>query len=93
MPAVGGELLLAGLEVVGPLILKEAIDGQIAQGKTDQLAALAGAYLGILVAMFVFRYVQSVLMNLVGQRVMSDLRQDLFGHLPPKTSPAPRSQL
>ena len=74
-------LALAGLEVVGPLLLKEAIDGQIAQGKTDRLAVLAGTYVGVLVAMFVLRYMQSILMNVVGQRVMSDMRQELFSHL------------
>ena len=74
-------IVLSGLEVVGPLILKEAIDGQVAKGKTDQLATLAGLYLLTLTGMFTLRYVQSVLMNYVGQRVMTDLRMELFTHL------------
>jgi ATP-binding cassette, subfamily B, multidrug efflux pump len=74
-------LILSGLEVVGPLILKEAIDGQVAQGKTDRLAFLAALYLGTLAGMFSLRYVQSVMMNYVGQRVMTDLRMQLFTHL------------
>jgi ATP-binding cassette, subfamily B, multidrug efflux pump len=74
-------LILSALEVVGPLILKEAIDGQVAQGKTDRLAFLAALYLGTLAGMFSLRYLQSVLMNYVGQRVMTDLRMELFTHL------------
>jgi ATP-binding cassette subfamily B protein len=74
-------LVLAGLEVVGPLLLKEAIDGQIATGETSELPLLAGLYIGSLIAMFSLRYVQSLLMNLVGQRVMSDMRRQLFSHL------------
>jgi ATP-binding cassette subfamily B protein len=81
--SVGALLLviLSGLEVAGPLILREAIDGQIAEGKTDMLGLLVGLYLGTLGGMFSLRYVQSVAMNYVGQRVMTDLRMDLFAHL------------
>ncbi|MFN0146410.1 MAG: ABC transporter ATP-binding protein, partial [Dehalococcoidia bacterium] len=74
-------IVLAGLEVLGPLILREAIDGQVAQGKTDQLGLLAALYLGTLAGMFSLRYLQSVLMNYVGQRVMTDLRMEIFSHL------------
>ena len=80
---LGGLLLivLSGLEIAGPLILREAIDGQIADRRTDQLAMLAGLYLGTLALMFSVRYVQSVLMNYVGQRVMTDLRMEVFLHV------------
>lgn len=74
-------LVLSGLEIAGPLILKEAIDGEISQGRTGRLWWLASLYIGTILGGFVLRYVQSVLMNLVGQRVMSDLRMELFGHL------------
>lgn len=81
--AVGLVLLLivSGLEIVGPLILREAIDNQVAKSRTDRLGFLAAIYLGSLAALFVLRYVQAVLMNYVGQRVMMDLRLGLFGHL------------
>lgn len=80
---VGVVLLVvtAGLEVAGPLILREAIDGHIAQGDTDTLPALVALYLGTLLAIFALRYAQAVLMNYVGQRVMMDMRLQLFSHL------------
>src|SRR6185436_15674785 len=65
----------------GPLIIKEAIDNEIGEGKTGRLGLLAGLFLGTLVANFSLRYVQSILMNYVGQRVMTDLRMRLFSHL------------
>jgi ATP-binding cassette subfamily B multidrug efflux pump len=74
-------LAVAGLEIVGPLILKEAIDGQIVKGRTDKLGLLALLYLGVLVANFAMRYGQAVLMAYVGQSVMMDMRVQLFGHL------------
>ena len=74
-------IIISALEVVGPLLLKEAIDGQVAKGKTDQLALIALLYLGTLGGIFVLRYGQAVLMNYVGQRVMMDLRMELFSHM------------
>jgi len=74
-------IILAGLEVVGPLILREAIDGQIANRETDRLSVLVALYFSTLVGMFTIRYVQSVMMNYVGQRVMTDLRMETFAHL------------
>ncbi len=74
-------VFVAALEIAGPLILKEAIDGQIVQGKTDRLAFLSILFLGILLLNFVTRYAQAVLMAYVGQSVMMDMRVQLFGHL------------
>ncbi len=83
MLIVGFIILIAvsALEIAGPLLLMQAIDGQIAKGRTDQLAMLSFLYIGSLVGMFVLRYAQGVLMNYVGQRVMMDLRMDLFSHM------------
>jgi len=60
-------LLVAGLEVAGPLILGEAIDGRSRRGRPLGLLALAAAYAGILAAVFAVRYVQAILMNYIGQ--------------------------
>lgn len=74
-------IVVSALEIAGPLLLKEAIDGQIAKGETNRLAELTFLYIGTLAGIFVFRYAQGVLMNYVGQRVMMDLRTDLFAHM------------
>ena len=74
-------LAAAALQVAGPLLVREAIDGQIKQGRTDQLGVLVIAYLGLLVAVFILSFAQAVLMTYVGQRVMMDMRLQLFAHI------------
>lgn len=74
-------LAVSGLEIVGPLIVRYAIDEQIAKGRTDKLGTLVAAYLGVLSAIFAMRYAQTVLMTYVGQRAMMDMRLQLFAHL------------
>ena len=74
-------LLVTGLEMAGPLIIKYAIDDQITIGRINQLALLAWLYVGTLVAVFMLRYAMIGLMTYVSQKVMLDLRLQLFGHL------------
>jgi len=75
--------LLGGflLELAQPYLVKVAIDDHIARGDTAGIGRLAFLYLGALVGAFLFRYGELYLMSLVGQRVMYDLRAELFSHL------------
>ena len=81
--AIAGVLMLAVavLELVPILIVRYAIDQQIEQGLTDQLPLLAFWYVGALLASFVIRYLQGYLMAWVGQRVVVDMRMELFRHI------------
>ena len=45
------------------------------------IAVAGGVYLGALLASFLVLYVQSYLMQLMGQFVMFDLRREIFSHL------------
>ena len=74
-------LISSALIVVGPLIVRSAIDDQIRQSRTDRLGFLALLYCGYLVLAFVFRYAQDALMAWIGQRVIVDMRLQLFTHL------------
>lgn len=76
-------LMLFGslLIIVGPLIVRSAIDDQIRQNRTDRLAFLTLLYFGYLGAAFVFRYAQDAVMAWIGQRVIMDMRLQLFTHL------------
>ncbi len=74
-------MVVAGLEIVGPLLIKSAIDDQIGKGQTDRLGLLAGLFIGSLLLSFVLRYAQGVLMTWVSQRVMMDMRLQLFAHI------------
>ena len=72
---------VAGLQTVGPLIVRDAIDNQIRLGKSDRLETLVLTYLGILTTIFFLSFVQILIMTYVGQRVMMDMRLQLFGHI------------
>ncbi len=76
-------LLLAttALALSQPLLVQQAIDRDIAKAKTDDLWWIITLYLLVLALIFVFRYVQSLLMVIVSQKVMNDLRMQLFRHL------------
>jgi ATP-binding cassette, subfamily B, multidrug efflux pump len=76
-------LLLTGaaLEMVGPWLTMIAIDRAIPERDAGLLALLVAAYTGSLLLGFAFDYAQKVLTAWLGQRVMYDLRVELFSHL------------
>jgi ATP-binding cassette subfamily B protein len=76
-------LLLGGaaLALVGPALTQRALDVAIPRHDTGLLATLAGLYLAALLLEFGLEYGQTLLTTYLGQRVMYDLRLELFGHL------------
>jgi ATP-binding cassette subfamily B protein len=74
-------VVMAGLDLVGPYLTKIAIDEHIAKGDADGLLRIAGFYLAALLLAFVVRFGQVWLLQMTGQRVMLDLRRQIFGHL------------
>ena len=74
-------LVTTGLTLVQPLLVQQAIDRDISHGTTGDLWWIVSLYLGVLTLIFSFRYVQSLLMVIVSQKVMNDLRMQLFRHL------------
>jgi ATP-binding cassette, subfamily B, multidrug efflux pump len=73
--------LLTGLELAGPLIIKQAIDDAIGNQSIDRLSGYALAYLSLVVGIFGLRWGQNYLLNKAGQRAMHDLRVELFSHI------------
>lgn len=74
-------LAISALKLVGPYLTKVAIDDYIAEGDLAGLNVVAGLYILALVAQFVLSYFQVYVMNLTGQRIMLDMRREIFGHL------------
>jgi ATP-binding cassette subfamily B multidrug efflux pump len=72
---------VAILELVPVLLVRTAIDDHIGQGRTDDLPVLALIFLAVLAVTFILRYAQMYLMAWVGQRMMVDLRMELFTHI------------
>ncbi len=71
----------AGLALVGPALTQRALDVAIPARDTGLLGTLAILFLAALVFEFVVEYGQTLLTTYLGQRVMYDLRMQIFGHL------------
>ena len=74
-------LAISALKLVGPYLTKVAIDDYIAEGDLSGLNLVAGLYVLALLAQFGLSYLQIYVMNLTGQRIMFDMRRQIFGHL------------
>lgn len=75
-------LMLEGaLQLVGPLLTQQVIDVAVPAKDVRRIALLAAAFVGALVAQFFCAYGETMLTALLGQRIMQDLRQELFAHL------------
>jgi ATP-binding cassette, subfamily B, bacterial len=71
----------AGLGLVSPFLLREVLDVAIPEGDTKLLTWLVLGMIGIAVATGVLSVAQTWLSNVVGQRVMHDLRTAVYRHL------------
>jgi ATP-binding cassette, subfamily B, multidrug efflux pump len=93
--ALASIVLKSVLDVFGPYLTKIAIDKYLAKSPGahswigDRLssapltgiAQIGSLYIGILVFTFVLEFVQTYLMQWTGQKVMFDLRSQIFRHL------------
>jgi ATP-binding cassette, subfamily B, bacterial len=73
--------LSALLGIVSPFLLREVIDTALPQADTTLLAWLVGGMVFVSIATGVLGVGQTWLSNLVGQRVMHDLRAAVYRHL------------
>ena len=71
----------AGLALVNPLLTQRALDVAVPQRDFGLLRTLALMGLGALLLEFVLEYVQALVTTYIGQRVMRDLRLEIFEHL------------
>ncbi len=74
-------VLSSGLALVGPRLTQRALDGAIPRHDTGLLGTLAAVYLGTLVLEFVVEYGGALITTYIGQRVMYDLRVQVFRQL------------
>lgn len=86
VPALFLTLVLNMLGIMQPMFTKWALDRHIIPAQTDSshingLQWLALGFLGVKLLQFLFAYFQEVLLNSVGQRVMYDLRSELYRKL------------
>lgn len=69
------------LQLVGPWLTKVVIDDAIPTGDTTLVTQAALIFLVSLGVQFGAQYGETVLTTLLGQKVMHDLRRELFAHL------------
>ncbi len=74
-------MLLSGLALVGPRLTEQALDVAIPRSDLGLLGLLAALYLGTLALELVVEYGGALLTSYIGQRVMYDLRMEIFEHL------------
>ena len=71
----------SALEIVGPWLTKVALDEAIPDRDGGLLGVLAMAYLGAMLLSFILQYAQRLLTTWLGQRIMYDLRKEIFHKL------------
>src|SRR5271157_682979 len=88
-------VLKSGLDVLGPFLTKIAIDKYLARSANSHswigdrlsdapltgIAQIGALYVAILMFTFALEFVQTYLMQWTGQKVMFDLRRQIFRHL------------
>ena len=74
-------IIAAFLETLGPYLIKVAVDSHIIPGDYPGLQTIVIVYLGVLLGNFVIRYFQILLTQYIGQRIIYDLRNQIFRHL------------
>jgi len=93
--AIASIILKSFCDVLGPYLVKVAVDRYLApaQGTTSGLwswlsprplhgiAQISAIYFGLLILTFVFEFLQTYFMQWTGQKVMFDLRSQIFRHL------------
>jgi ATP-binding cassette, subfamily B, multidrug efflux pump len=71
----------SALQLAQPYLMKVAIDRYIARHDLPGLNLVALGFLVILVGSFVFEFFQTYILQYVGQRIMFDMRMQIYGHL------------
>ena len=78
LAAIVGHALL---QLAQPYLVKLAIDRHILTGELAGLELIAAAMLVILAGSFLLEYLETYSMGMIGQRIMYDLRMEIYGHL------------
>lgn len=74
-------LAVSILNLTGPYLTKIVIDDHIKEGNINGLDVIAAIYFSVLIFSFIFQFFQTYLMQYIGQKVMFDLRSQVFSHL------------
>ena len=79
--ALGAIVGASLLQLAQPYLMKVAIDDHIAQGSMEGLDRLAILFLAVLAGGFALEYLQTWVLQNTGQRIMFDMRMQIYRHL------------
>ncbi|MGV3709727.1 MAG: ABC transporter ATP-binding protein, partial [Gemmatimonas sp.] len=71
----------SGMQLAGPMLTRWMIDTALPARDAGLVTTVAVLFAVTLVIQFAAAYGETIFTNLIGQRVMRDLRDELFGHL------------
>ena len=71
----------SALELAPPYLVKLVIDRYIPARDAAGLSLIAVLYLAVLLASFALDYVQTWVLQMTGQRIMFDMRMQIYEHL------------
>jgi ATP-binding cassette subfamily B multidrug efflux pump len=74
-------LVESGLTVIQPYLTGVAIDRYIQGHDFPGLSRIAALYILTMILVFVFEFLQTWLINVMGQKIMYDLRMEIIRHL------------
>ncbi len=69
------------LQLAQPYLIKVVIDRHISTGDVGGLDTIALIFLGVLLGSFALEFAQTYILQLTGQRIMYDLRTEIYGRL------------
>ena len=81
LAALGAIVAGVGFQLAQPYLVRTAIDEYIARGRLDGVRTVAWLYLATLVGAFAAEFLQTTTLQMLGQRIMFDLRRQVFDHL------------
>jgi ATP-binding cassette, subfamily B, multidrug efflux pump len=71
----------AACRLAQPYLVKIAIDRYIASGDLAGMNRIAAIFLAVLLGSFAAEFLETYLLQMTGQRIMFDLRTQIYGHL------------
>ena len=81
LAALSAIIVHSACRLAQPYLVKVAIDRHIAVGDLSGLNGVVGLFLTVLLGSFMAEYAETYLLQWTGQRIMFDLRSQIYGHL------------
>lgn len=74
-------LFITGFELYRPMLMGKAVDLFIENGSFSAIKETAVIYLLVLIGSFVFNFLQTYILQLTGQNIIYNIRQEVFEHI------------